>query len=219
MNLGILGGTFNPIHLAHLRLAEELTEALALDRVLFIPAAEPPLKASGVIPAQARLEMTRLATADNPRFEVLDLELQRSGPSYTVDTLRELTRQYPGTRLWFLIGTDAIVELDQWYQPEELFELASFAVATRLGGSGAQTLDSSGLLEALPAGIVRLFRKQGEALVHSSGNEMRVIQFTPLRISSTDIRRRVQTQRSIRYLVPEVVSEYIQKHDLYKEKH
>lgn len=212
MKLGVLGGTFNPIHLAHLRLAEELSEELALDRVLFIPAAEPPLKPSGVVSAQARLEMTRLATADNPRFEVLDLELHRSGPSYTVDTLRELTQRYPGTRLWFLIGTDAIAELDQWHQPEQLFELASFAVATRPGSPLP-------LQKLLPARLAQLFRKQGEALLHASGNEMRVIQFTPLHVSSTDIRQRVRSKRSIRYLVPEAVAEYIQKQHLYEEPH
>ena len=218
MNLGILGGTFNPIHLAHLRLAEEMLESLGLERALFIPAAIPPLKHSGVAAAEHRLEMVRRATADNPRFEVLALELQRAGKSYTVDTLCELTQLYPGTRLWFLIGTDAFAELNQWYRAEELFELANFAVATRLGSSGPDQLDCDGLLRLLPANLVQRFRRQGDALQHDSGNEMRVIQFTPLRISATDIRNRVRTQRSVRYLVPEVVAEYIQKHRLYEEK-
>ena len=219
MNLGILGGTFNPIHTAHLRLAEEAAELLGLDRVLFVPSANPPLKRSGVAPAPDRLEMVRIATADNPRFEVLDLELRRAGPSYTVDTLLELTERYPGTRLWFLIGIDAIVELDQWYQSERLFELASFAVATRPGDSGLEPFDAGGLLAKLPEKIARSFRKAPAGLEHASGNEMRVIPFTPLYISSTDIRRRVRDGQSIRYLVPDAVDEYIRKHHLFEEEH
>ena len=216
MSLGILGGTFNPVHAAHLRLAEELAEALSLERVLFIPAAEPPLKRSGVAPARHRLEMTRLATADNPGFEVLDLELRRAGPSYTVDTLNELTDRHPGTRLWFLIGTDAIAELDQWYQSERLFELANFAVAER---PGSRPADVDALLEELPARLARRFRRGDAGLVHDCGNELRVIPFTPLGISSTDIRKRVREGRSIRYLVPDGVAEYIRKHHLYEEEH
>ena len=113
MKSGILGGTFNPIHLAHLRLGEAARESLGLDRVFFVPAAQPPLKHAGLAPAQDRLEMARRATAGNPAFEVLDLELRRTGPSSTVDTILELEASFPGTRFWFIMGSDARRELDQ----------------------------------------------------------------------------------------------------------
>ena len=116
MSLGVLGGTFNPIHVAHLRLGEAAREALGLERVLFVPAGDPPLKAAGVASAAHRLEMVKLATADNPGFEVADLELSRAGPSYTVDTLDELRRRRPEEELWFVLGADAFSELESWYR-------------------------------------------------------------------------------------------------------
>jgi len=151
VKLGVLGGTFNPIHLAHLRLAEELRETLELERVLLIPAGEPALKRSDVAPAAHRLEMVRRATASNPALEVDDLELRRGGPSFTVDTLRTLRARHPTAALWFLVGADTLPELESWREPERLFELASFAVATRPGYVG-------GLRELLPRALAAPFR-------------------------------------------------------------
>lgn len=211
MNVGVLGGTFNPIHLAHLRLAEEMREALALARVILVPAGDPPLKRRGVAPASLRLEMVRRAVASNPALEVDDLEVRRQGPSYTVDTLAELGRRLPGARLWFLVGADTLRDLESWHEPERLFALASFAVAARPG-------QPAGLRELLPASLARPFSDGPQGLVHPSGHELRAVPFTPLAISASDIRRRVARGASLRYLVPDEVIEFIGKHHLYQEK-
>ena len=209
MNVGVLGGTFNPIHLAHLRLAEEMREALALERVLLIPAGDPPLKRAGVAPAAHRLEMVRRAAASNPALEVLDLEIRRAGPSYTVDTLAELGARMPGAAFWFIVGADTLPELGAWREPERLFALASFAVATRPG-------HPQRLRELLPAALSRAFRDGPRGLVHESGNELRSIPFTPLVVSASDVRRRVACGASIRYLVPDRVRRYIEEKGLYR---
>ncbi len=208
MSLGVLGGTFNPIHYAHLRLAETARESLGLSRVLFVPAARPALKQRDVAPAPDRLEMVRLATASNPAFEVLDLELARAGTSYTIDTLRELRERYPGERLWFIVGGDALRELDQWREPEALFALASFAVAARAGGPEAPEA-------LLPQSLAPQFSRGPEGLRHDAGGELRALSFPALEISASDIRRRIARGASIRYLVPDAVADYIAKHELY----
>lgn len=211
MNVGVLGGTFNPIHLAHLRLAEEMREALALARVILVPAGDPPLKRRGVARAELRLEMVRRAAASNPALEVDDLEVRRAGPSYTVDTLAELRRRWPGAKLWFLVGADTLRDLESWREPARLFELASFAAAARPGQPAA-------LRALLPASLAEPFRDGPRGLVHRSGNEIRAIPFTPLDISASDLRRRVARGASLRYLVPDEVIEFIAKHHLYQEK-
>ena len=211
MKLGVLGGTFNPVHFAHLRQAEELRESVELDRVLLVPASEPALKHSGIAPAAHRLEMVRRAAASNPALEVDDLELRRAGPSYTVDTLRALRERNPRAELWFLVGADTLPELASWREPTRLFELANFAVATRPGYA-------AGLRELLPRALAASFRDTESGLVHASGNELRAVPFTPLEISASDIRRRAARGESIRYLVPDEVREYIAKHHLYRDE-
>lgn len=216
MKLGILGGTFDPIHLAHLRLCEELREALALDRVLLIPAGDPPLKRAGVTAAPHRLEMVRRAIASNPALEADDLELRRCGPSYTVDTLAALRARHPGAELWFLLGADALADLESWHQPARLLELANFAVATRPGYVRP-------LRELLPRALATPFRDASlggrPGLLHANGNELRAVSSTPLEISAREIRRRAAAGESIRYLVPDDVREYITKHRLYSQPH
>jgi nicotinate-nucleotide adenylyltransferase len=213
VTLGVLGGTFDPIHLAHLRIAVEVREALRLDRVLLVPSADPPHREPPHAPAEHRLEMARLAAATDPTLEVSDLELRRSGPSYTVDTLAELAAARPGVELWFVIGSDAFAELDTWHEPERLFELANFAVVERPG------VRVRGLAELLPARFVPFLRGTPRGLAHASGHEVRVVSVPGLDISATDIRRRIVGGASIRYLVPEPVREYIEKHGLYREDH
>jgi nicotinate-nucleotide adenylyltransferase len=207
VNCGVFGGTFNPVHLAHLCLAEAAREALGLSRVCFVPAAVPPLKHRGLAAASERLEMVRLATASNAAFEALDLELERPGPSYSVDTLRELQGRAP---LWFLIGSDALRELDLWHRPDELLGLASLGVVCRPGSEGP-------LLELLPERFRGQFREGERGLEHESGREVRAIPFSALEISASEIRARRASGRSIRYLVPDAVLDYIEKHGLYRE--
>jgi nicotinate-nucleotide adenylyltransferase len=211
VSLGVFGGTFNPVHFAHLRLAEEVREALGLERVLFIPSADPPHKSRQLASAAQRLEMVELALASNPAFEALDLELRRPGPSYSVDTLRALSRLYAGQRLWFLLGSDTLAELDSWRDPEQLVGLADFAVVGRPGSGHAQ------LASLLPERLAEHFRPGPNGLEHDSGHEIRSIPFPALEISASDIRRRIARGASVRYLTPDAVIDYIEKHRLYQE--
>ncbi len=209
MSLGVLGGTFNPIHLAHLRLGEAVREALSLERVLFMPAGDPPLKSRDIAPAAQRLELCKLATAKNPGFEVSDLELSRAGPSYTVDTLAELAGRHPDEPLWFILGADALAELASWRRAEALFEHASFAVVARPGFAEDPA-------ELLPASLAADFHAGPRGWVHASGSLLRRVEFAPLEISASDVRRRIARGASVRYLVPDEVIEYIEKHRMYR---
>ncbi|HET7321709.1 MAG TPA: nicotinate-nucleotide adenylyltransferase, partial [Longimicrobiaceae bacterium] len=180
MRVGLLGGTFDPPHLGHLIAASEACAALDLERIVFIPSAQPPHKRGRVeASAEQRLRMVRAAVADDPRFAVDDLELRRPGASYTVDTLRELKARDPGAELFFLIGADQLRELSTWHQPEEVLRLA------HLVG----------------------FARSGDEVEPQEGVE--VIHVTRLDLSSTDLRRRVRQREPIRYLVPEGVREII----------
>ena len=210
MSLGVFGGTFNPLHVAHLRLAEEAREMLGLRRVLFVPSASPPHRDAPRVSAAQRLEMVYRAIASNPSFEALTLELERPGPSFTVDTLQELTKQHPGERLWFLMGSDSLAELDTWREPERIFTLASIAVAARPDRPGGS------LLSQLPPSLAGGFRETPHGLEHASGTEIRGVPFTPLAISASDVRRRIARGSSVRYLVPNAVIDYIEKHRLYE---
>jgi nicotinate-nucleotide adenylyltransferase len=211
VSLGILGGTFNPIHCAHLRLAEVARAELALERVLFVPAGDPPLKCADVAPAHHRVAMVRLALADRPEFEVLDVELTRPGPSYTVDTLALLRERHPREALWFIVGADALAQLEQWREPERLFALANFAAARRPGSPG-------GLAELLPARLAQAFRRRdARSWLHASGNELRELPFPPLDVSATEIRARAARGEDLGGSVAPRVAAYIALHRLYRE--
>lgn len=197
MRLGIYGGTFDPIHIGHLRIAEEGREQMGLDRVLFVPNQVSPFKTDRTVtPGAARLEMVRLAIAGNPAFTASDIEIRREGPSYAVETLRALQGEFPGAELFFLTGADAIRDLPDWREPEALLLLARFVGATRPGS------DRDEVLLALP---------------ESWRARITFIEMPGLDISGTNLRERVQAGRSIRYLVPAAVGEYINRHGLYAE--
>ena len=197
--IGIMGGTFDPIHLGHLMTAEAVRDAYHLDQVLFIPAAHPPHKQQqSVTPAMHRYLMTVLATADHADFMVSSLEMQRSGPSYSIDTVQELIQRFgKGTEFFFIAGADAIQELPSWKRIGDLLEMCQFIAATRPG--------------CMPD-FVHL-----RACLGSLGEEHIHQLITPaLEISSTDIRDRVHCGHSIRYLVPAAVEQYIYKEGLYR---
>lgn len=202
MDVGILGGTFNPIHLGHLRVAEDVRLALGLDKVIFIPAGSPPHKeARGLAPAIVRLEMVRLAIRDNPYFEASDIEMSRGIPSYSADTLKDARDGIDSDgKLWFLIGSDAFLEIHTWNRFEKIFELADLAVMLR-----------PPMLPDIfpPKKIFHQFEKTENGFIHASGREIRFIPVCKLDISSTAIRRALLEQKSIRYLVPECVFEFL----------
>jgi nicotinate-nucleotide adenylyltransferase len=189
----VLGGTFDPIHLGHLRAAENAREALELDEVLFVPAGNPPHREAPLSSALDRFAMVALATAPHPSFAPSDVEVARAGPSYTADTLDALRAGRPGDALYLIVGGDTFPEMATWRDPERLFGSCTVVVAERPGA------DASAALPAPRAGA-RVER------VASPG----------LDISSTDVRRRVREGRSVRYLVPDAVADYIAKRGLYR---
>jgi nicotinate-nucleotide adenylyltransferase len=212
--VGILGGTFDPIHYAHLRLAEELADRLDLAQVRFVPAHVPPHRAAPRVTAAHRLEMARLAVRGNPRFQVDDRECRRAGPSYTVDTLAELRSELgERTPLMLLMGEDAYLALETWSRWQRLFELAHIVVAGRPGFDLAP--------ERLPSALAAAtrLRMTGEARdLHATGaGRVLAADTTELAISATEIRRLVGAGRSARYLLPEDVLVYIRSHHLYKD--
>ena len=211
--IGVLGGTFNPIHLGHLRAAEEVAEVLALDRVLLVPSAQPPHKTGGdlLAPGAMRLAWVEAACADNPRLSACDVEIARGGASYTVDTLRALAERAAPGRAVFIIGSDAFAELDTWREPKQLFALADFAVMARPGTPGF-------LADWIPDPLRGEFELEprGDAARHrATGGELRAVPISALAISSSDVRERVRTGRSIRYLVPEAVRRDIEASGIY----
>jgi nicotinate-nucleotide adenylyltransferase len=213
MRTGILGGTFNPIHYAHLRVAEEVREACALDRVLFIPAAAPPHKPIAEdVPFIDRMAMVQEAIADNPFFFASDLEARREGKSYSVHTLEILRREYPEDDFFFIIGMDSFRDLSTWREYRKLFELTHLAVAARPG------VKLENPLESLPIALQKEFcyDKSLKKMHHCSGNEVIFLEETLLDISSTRIRRLVSDNHSVRYLVPSAVETYIREHGLYR---
>jgi nicotinate-nucleotide adenylyltransferase len=194
MHIGLYGGTFDPVHIAHLILAEQVLAECALDAIWFIPAAEPPHKLGRVIsPGKHRLAMLELAIAGNARFRIDPIELERSGPSYTVDTLTQLTQQHPGVRWSLLMGADSVRDFSTWKDPERIVEMAEIIAVDR-----AQK-------EAPLADFRRRF-----------GDRIRLATMTQCQIAAADIRRRVTQGQSIRYLVPRAVEVYIEQQGLYR---
>jgi len=197
--LGIMGGTFDPIHLGHLVAAEAAREQFHLEQVLFVPARLPPHKQDReVTPAEHRHAMVLLATANHPRFVVSRLELDRPGPSYTVDTLRHLRTTHLRATLYFITGADALLELDTWKDPDELLRLCCMIAVSRPGCDRER------------------LREKAADLQHRTPCRIEELTAPALAISSRDLRRRVAEGKSLRYLVPREVRDYILKHHLYR---
>jgi nicotinate-nucleotide adenylyltransferase len=202
--LGILGGTFNPIHIGHLIIAEAVRQRYGLGKVLFIPSADPPHKERDeIIDAAHRYRLVCLAIADNPFFEVSDIEMRREGRSYSVDTLHALRKtDCEPTDYFFIMGGDSVPELRTWKNIAELATLCTLVVVPRPGWD----------IERMPARELGLPESVREGLLRH------VVSAPLIGISSTEIRRRVRRAESIRYLVPRPVEDYILKHGLYKKK-
>ena len=189
LRLGVMGGTFDPIHNGHLVAASEVAAALNLDEVLFVPTGEPYQK-SNFSAGEHRYLMSVVATASNPNFKVSRIDIDRQGPTYTIDTLRDLHEQFPDAELFFITGADAITQILSWKDIDQIWGLAHFVAVTRPNHDLA--------VPASPAGAVS------------------VLEIPALAISSTDVRKRVESGMPIWYLVPDGVVQYIAKHDLYR---
>ncbi len=197
--IGIMGGTFDPLHFGHLSLAEAVRDELELDRVIFIPAGKPPHKENENLgSSEDRYNMTLLGCKDNPFFEVSKIELEREGKSYSVDTMRELKGLYPeGTEFYFILGADSLMDLEKWREPQTLLSMCSFAAVARPGYKNKKT----------EAQIKKLREKYNADIRH--------IESSRLEISSTDIRNKISLGKSAKYSVPEEVLKYIEDKGLY----
>ncbi len=214
IRLGIVGGTFNPVHFGHLRSAEEVRERFGLDRVLFITTARPPHKdPSPVVPFDHRHHMLRLALENEPYFTASDMEARRPGRSYSYDTLNELRREY-GPEAWFLfiVGLDAFLEITCWKQYREIFGQTAFAVLNRPG------YEVRGLKEYIRRNVSEEYdyNEKEEAFLHPRLNAVYYCRTTLMDISSTRIRELVGKRKSIRFLTPERVAHYITEKGLYQ---
>jgi nicotinate-nucleotide adenylyltransferase len=211
--LGLFGGTFDPVHLGHLRLAAEVREAFRLERVVFLPTGHPWQRARDTFAGGAdRVRMLELAIAGEPAFAVDDREVRREGPTYTVDTLREYRRERgPDEPFVFLCGTDAFARVETWHEWEALFGLAHFAVAVRADDAGWHARGPGAIPRALWPRVTMSLR---DILAAPAGRIM-TFAMTPIAISSTAIRGLVQSGCSIRYLTPDPVADYIRQRGLY----
>lgn len=214
MKWGLFGGTFDPIHFGHLRAAQELITILNLDRVIFIPAAEPPHKTTRIItPFDHRLQMARLATTDNDAFSVSDVEFRRQGKSYSIDTVRYFLESRDQTlELYFITGQDAFNAITTWHQWDRLLSLCHFAVMTRPG------YENKGLENILPTDSDFRFTydEAADGYQVTAGHIIYFRNVTFLDISSSLIRKNIKTGQSVRYLLPDSVKNYIIDHDLYR---
>lgn len=209
--IGVFGGSFNPPHIGHMRLAEEVAENFGLSRVLFVPSSTPPHKPDrGLAPISHRLEMTRLACEGNTLFQVSDIEMRLGGPSYTVNTLSALKGQISG-ELYFIIGSDSLREISTWHKCERLFEISNFIVVLR------RRLSFSDAWAEVPQYLKDQFREQTGGYRFRSGKMLLETSIEGLNVSSTEIRRLIKKGKSIRYLVSAAVPAYIKDKKLYQD--
>lgn len=216
MNIGIFGGTFNPVHFGHLRIAEEARQTADLGRIIFIPSGNPPLKTGDIAAARHRLAMTRLATQGNPFFEVLGIECRSRFKSYTVHTMQKLREIYPNDRLFFMLGIDAFLDIPNWHRPDMLVRHTDFLILSRPGWRFADLFASpylsikKNILRGLDARVLAL-----HAVPLEGGNSVTLLNVTPVTISATDIRTLAEQGKSIKYLLPAEVESYIIFENLY----
>lgn len=202
MRVGIFGGTFDPIHLGHLILAEQCRQQARLDQVLIIPAALPPHKREQAVSSFAqRVEMVTLAIAGNPAFRVDELEKDRVGPSYTVDTLAQLRQARPGDDLFFLLGSDSLRDFPTWYQPQRILELAELLVVERPDFPAISPADLRAAL-----GLEASFELRYQ-----------IVRSPLIELSSRDLRQYLAEGRSVRYMIPRAVEAYIDDKGLYRK--
>jgi nicotinate-nucleotide adenylyltransferase len=216
LKIGMFGGTFNPVHFGHLRAAEEARLYAGLNRIIFIPSGNPPLKTDDIAPARHRLAMTRLAIKGNPFFEVLDIECRSRHKSYTVKTVKRLRKLYQNNCFYFMLGIDAFLDIPNWYRPDLLLKHTNFLVLSRPGCRFAD-------LSASPYLPVKkdLLRKLDARTLAShtatldGGTTVTLLNISPVTISATDIRTLTAQGKSVKYLLPAEVESYIISENLY----
>ena len=218
--IGLFGGTFNPIHLGHVQVVREVKAGFGLDKILIIPSALPPHKEpDGVVDAEDRLEMIRLAFSDDPDFVISDVELKRSGPSYTIDTVRHFISISPeNTKLYLIVGIDAFLEIDTWKSYYDLFLLIPFIVMSRtINEKESAKLEWKSLKNYLQSKISKgyTFSFTQSSFIHDKKQPVFVFNVTPVDISSTTIRKRIKKGTSIKHLVPEIIENFIKTKGLY----
>lgn len=202
--IGIMGGTFNPIHIGHLLLAEWAQDYAALDEVWMIPAGSPYMKPPGeILPGRERLHMTELAVRGNSAIKCLDTEIMREGPTYSYETLELLKRVYPENAFYFIVGADCLFSIADWKCPERIFRSCTLIAAVRDGTA----MDA---MEEKKRELEERFKEPRADII--------LLPFLNIPVSSTDIRRRIREGKSVRYLVPEDVLRYIKEKDFYREK-
>lgn len=219
MRIGVLGGTFNPVHRGHIAIAEEVLDSLPLDRILLVPAGNPPLKKQeDVVSAKHRLEMIRLAVGDHPRLEIWDGETRRAGRSFTVDTMEELERTFPPGGEWFFImGLDAFAGFQDWHDPKRLSSLCHLVVVSRPGVRFRELAGHPFVHDADPSELARLDDGLSRRYELSLSGESRLIllRVTPWEVSATAIRNHLSGRIRQRNLLPPRVESYIIKNELY----
>lgn len=197
MKIGIMGGTFDPIHNGHLIISEYIRDSLNLEQVIFIPAGQPPHKNNIVTSSNHRYNMTKLAVADNPNFQVSDIEISNKEPSYTYHTIKKLKNNNVGNKYYFIIGADSLFSLETWYKFNELTKLVNFALWERSGYYRDDILDR-----------IKYLKNKYDTNIH-------YVEGPIIEISSSQIRNRLKSNRSIRYLLPKYVMDYIKKNNIY----
>lgn len=208
--IGILGGTFDPIHIGHLRMALEIYEAYKLDNVHLIPCYEPVHRRAPIATPQTRLEMVKVAIQNEPTLIADDIEIMRKGPSYTIDTLIALQERHPQTPLALIIGIDAFLEFAHWHRYQEILQYAHIIVANR----PAYQLPSTGLI----ADLLRDHLQEDKTIIHTrSAGCIFLHEISLLEISASAIRKQIAMTQNPRYLLPDTVYEYIQSHHIYRE--
>jgi nicotinate-nucleotide adenylyltransferase len=196
--VGIMGGTFDPIHLGHLVVANEVLNIYKLDEIIFVPAGNPPHKSGIKTRSWDRFLMTSLATMSNKNFTVSDIEIKKQTKSYSLDTMKEFHKLYTDTEFYFITGTDAVIDLPKWHEPRELLKLCKFIAVSRPG-----TINDNIEIKI-------------EEIKKNLDGHIELLQVPMLQISSTDIRERFKKQISAKYLLPEIVEQYILKNNLYR---
>lgn len=220
MKVGIYGGAFNPIHYGHLRTAEETSESLALDTILFIPSGKPPFDKPELEDATHRYNMVKMAINGNPYFKLSDIEMRIRGRAYSVDTLKRLNRKLKGDEFFFIMGIDAFLDLPKWKEPERLINLTNLVIMSRPHFKFIN-LASSPFLKGISKKRLRELDRGVRAILSvpiSENHKAYLTRVTDINISASCIRRLIMDGKSIKYLLPEVVESYIISHKLYGHK-